>query len=212
MERIIKKINIGSILIVVGLMAVVCATVLYFYNVRTEYEAAKASLNIAEALISHLIITEKTDSAVTGFTGENTAEISSEQDETGTSTLIMDGQYYIGVLSIPALELDLPVNKQWSYPLLKLTPCRYSGSVVENDLVILAHNYNTHFGNISMLRTNNPVYFTDADGIVHSYAVKEIETVTPNSVTKIVYSNYDLVLVTCNYNGEARVVVRCARK
>ena len=40
----------------------------------------------------------------------------------------VDGHRYIGVLEIPALELELPIMSQWSYPNLKIAPCRYQGS------------------------------------------------------------------------------------
>ena len=40
----------------------------------------------------------------------------------------IEGNGYIGLLEIPALGLSLPVMSEWSYPNLKLAPCRYSGS------------------------------------------------------------------------------------
>ena len=39
----------------------------------------------------------------------------------------VDGHLYIGVLEIPVLELELPVMSRWSYPDLKIAPCRYQG-------------------------------------------------------------------------------------
>ena len=43
-------------------------------------------------------------------------------------TAEVEGYDYIGVLSIPVLDLELPVMDSWSYPQLKLSPCRYEGS------------------------------------------------------------------------------------
>ena len=40
----------------------------------------------------------------------------------------LDGEQYIGVLELPTLSLTLPVQSQWSYPALKVSPCRYAGS------------------------------------------------------------------------------------
>ena len=36
----------------------------------------------------------------------------------------IDGNDYIGTLSIPSLELSLPVMSEWSYPKLRSAPCR----------------------------------------------------------------------------------------
>ena len=54
----------------------------------------------------------------------------------------------IGILEIPALDLELPVISSWSYSSLRLAPCRYSGSAYKGDLVIAAHNYQSHFWGI----------------------------------------------------------------
>lgn len=56
------------------------------------------------------------------------------------------GHYYIGELEIPALGLELPVMDQWSYPRLRIAPCRYVGSVYSGDIVIAGHSYLRHFG------------------------------------------------------------------
>ena len=78
----------------------------------------------------------------------------------------IDGQTYLGILKIPALDLELPVMKDWSYPKLKIAPCRYSGSAYQDNLVIMAHNYKQHFGQIKNLKQGDAVTFTDIDGNV----------------------------------------------
>ena len=66
-------------------------------------------------------------------------------------TTEVDGNAYIGYLEIPSLEISLPVLSDWSYPKLKLAPCRYAGSVYLNNLIIAAHNYPAHFGTLDSL-------------------------------------------------------------
>ena len=60
----------------------------------------------------------------------------------------LDNASCIGTLKIPALHLELPVLSEWSYPLLRKAPCRYAGSAYKGNLVIAAHNYSSHFGQI----------------------------------------------------------------
>ena len=48
-----------------------------------------------------------------------------EPAESGEETLPLDGAEW---LRIPSLELELPVQAEWSYPALKTSPCRYAGT------------------------------------------------------------------------------------
>ena len=79
----------------------------------------------------------------------------------------VDGQKYIGVLRIPALSLELPVISEWSYSGLKESPCRYIGSAYLNNMVIVAHNYFSHFGHLKNLSQGDEITFTDVDGNIY---------------------------------------------
>lgn len=120
-----------------------------------------------------------------------------------------NGQDYIGMLEIPALDLKLPVISQWSYPRLRIAPCRYSGSAYTNDLVISAHNYAAHFGYLNQLHEGAAVIFTDADGNIFNYRVDWKETLNPRDVEYMKESEWDLTLFTCTPGGSYRVAVRC---
>ena len=78
----------------------------------------------------------------------------------------VDGSRYIGVLEVPSLGLELPVMETWSYPNLRVAPCRYSGSAYQDDMIVAAHNYKTHFGQLKELRPGDEVRFTDTEGNV----------------------------------------------
>lgn len=121
----------------------------------------------------------------------------------------IDGQAYIGVLEIPALSLELPVISEWSYPRLKIAPCRYAGSVYLNNMVIAAHNYQSHFAKLGTLSQDDKVSFTDTDGNVFSYKVAEIETLSPYAIEEMTNGDWDLTLFTCTVGGQSRVAVRC---
>jgi sortase A len=123
----------------------------------------------------------------------------------------IDGRLYIGYLFIPALGLELPVQSQWDYPGLKISPCRYVGSTKTDDLVIAAHNYDRHFGRISKLAQGDLVYFTDMDGVQTTYQVMETLILQPTAIEEMTTSGYDLTLFTCTYGGKTRVTVRCDR-
>ena len=121
----------------------------------------------------------------------------------------VNGHEYIGTLSIPSLGLKVPVQRNWSYENLSVSPCRYSGSAYADNLAIIAHTY--HFGKLSSLALDATVTFTDMENNVFRYVVREKNTISPNDANEITHSDYDLTLVTCTISGTKRVAVYCER-
>ena len=121
----------------------------------------------------------------------------------------VNGHEYIGTLSIPSLGLKVPVQRNWSYENLSVSPCRYSGSAYAGNLAIIAHTY--HFGKLSSLALDATITFTDMENNVFRYVVREKNTISPNDANEIAHSGYDLTLVTCTLSGTKRVAVYCER-
>ena len=124
----------------------------------------------------------------------------------------INGRDYIGVLTIPSLELELPVLSQWDYPALKVAPCRYSGSLYQDDLIICAHNYASHFGKLKNLRVGDTAIFTDMDENVVSFQLAAQETIQPEDLEAMEAGDWDLTLFTCTVGGQSRVTVRFVRE
>ena len=125
------------------------------------------------------------------------------------ATVKVDGYECIGILSIPVLDLELPVLTDWSYAKLKKAPCHYYGFCYEKDFVIAAHNYKAHFGRLSELQAGDVVVFTDVSGTAHYYEVVILETLPKNATKEMITSGFDLSLYTCTLGGGSRVTVRC---
>ena len=122
---------------------------------------------------------------------------------------VVGGKAYIGYLTIPKLQLELPILSEWSYPNLQLAPCRYTGAISTGDLVLLAHNYSRHFGRITELKSGDEILFTDAEGREFCYTVAHKETLGAGDVEEMLSSPYDLTLFTCTLDGGSRHAVRC---
>lgn len=124
----------------------------------------------------------------------------------------IDGDAYLGTISIPALGLELPVLSGWNYPDLQVAPCRYTGTVEEGNLVIAAHNYSCHFGRISELNSGDEIFFTDGNGVVHTYQVVFSELINGWNAPAMSEGDedWDITLFTCNLSGTNRVTVRAA--
>ena len=121
------------------------------------------------------------------------------------------GEKYIGYVSIPELNLELPVMAEWSYRKLRKSPCHYAGSTKTDDLVIFAHNYSRHFGRLNRLSLGDEVIFTDMNGVITKYQVVDTDELSAYAVEEMTAGEYDLTLFTCTYGGRARVTVRCDR-
>lgn len=114
-------------------------------------------------------------------------------------------------MKIPSISLELPIIADWGYHGLRIAPCRYSGSVYLDNMVIAGHNYLSHFGYLKTLMQGDAVTFTDTDGNVFHYEVSEVEILSPYSVSEMTSGDWDLTLFTCTVGGAARITVRCER-
>ena len=188
--------RIGVLCIILGFCCLFSAVGLIAYNQMEEKSAEAAS---AAMLHNVQQITETEGKAPA-------AEYPAEMP-----TVDVDGNPCIGMLSIPVLELELPVISEWDYDRLKIAPCRQYGSTKTDDLVIAAHNYASHFGRLAQLRTGDLLTFTDMDAETILYGVVTVDVLEPTAVDTVKDSEFDLVLYTCTYGGENRVAVFCDR-
>lgn len=186
--------KVGIIFVTVGTALILSALSLFLYN---RYEDAQAGQKAESLLVGVL-------SAMEDQKAQN--ELSPD-----LPVVELGGYEYVGVISIPALELKLPVMAEWDYNRLRIAPCRQFGSSRTDDLVIAAHNYKTHFGLLKELSPGDAVTFTDMANIVNDYAVVKTDVLKPNEVDAVQNSGYDLVLYTCTLGGATRVVVFCDR-
>lgn len=186
---------------VLGAALLISALLLFLYNVRENMRAEREARAVLEKL-SRMISVQ---------TDEENDEHRNRYDEESyeMTTKEIDGYDYIGYLSIPSLELELPVMSEWDYKRLRIAPCRQCGSTKSNNLVIAGHNYSRHFGSLSKLLIGTLVQFTDMDGEVRYYLVDAVETISPYAAEKVKNSDWELVLYTCTYGGQKRVMVGC---
>ncbi len=193
------KAKTGIICLILGAVLIISALLLYIHNSREESNAASSSAQMLKEIADVIKLNE-----------EQGAVITDTQDEMPVKEIA--GKRYIGYLYIPALEdLELPVMADWSYDLLKKAPCRYSGSTVNDDIVLLGHNYTVHFGKLSRLVSGDMIYFTDLDGKLHAYEVIGIDILKDTAIEDMTSGEYDLSLFTCDYSGRNRLTVRCDR-
>ena len=205
-----KKNQIGKIFTITGLLLFAAALALSTYNLWDSYRAEQSREKLLEEyrdknqnISDEGEQTEESDGQIPDY------QLNPEMEMPEITLEDLDGAACIGVLEIPKIDLKLPVLSEWSYPLLKKAPCRYSGSAYLDNLVIAAHNYRTHFGKLKELETGDEVIFTDAAGNRFEYNVAAVEALTPQSVEDMTSGEWALSLFTCTLDGKNRVTVRC---
>lgn len=189
--------SFGLVLIIAGLLLISSSAVLVSYNFYTDSKAAEGIDEILSQLPN-----ESEQSAQPDY-------ISNPDMEMPIKTI--DNIDYIGKISFPGLELQLPVISEWSYPNLRRAPCRYSGSAYLDNMVIAGHNYTSFFGPLRNMEIGDEVVFTDADGNVFIYEVVDMQILLPTAVEKMIAGDWDLTIFTCTVGGRTRFTIRCNR-
>ena len=123
----------------------------------------------------------------------------------------IDSDWYIGILTIPTLQVEVPIFSEYVFDQLPYTPCRYAGSYLTDNMIVAAHNYDSHFGRIRKLDSGDRIDFTDVTGTVYHYQVIQTEILPDTAVEEMEQGNWDLTLFTCTLSGTQRVTVRCER-
>jgi sortase A len=207
-----KRNLFGTALIVVGALLLLGAVGLLGYNMLEEHSAGES----AQAVLDQIIPAVKTP----GKPQHEDLQGSLPQVETPNYILNpqmdlpeteYDGRRYVGVITIPALEVELPVLKGWSRSGAKIAPCRFEGTPYMDDLVICAHNYQSHFGRLNTLKTGDLVQFMDMEGNLFTYQVVSFEILQPNQAELLRSGGWDLTLFTCTIGGQSRFTVRCEK-
>jgi sortase A len=197
---------IGVICIFLGVVCILSSVGFVVYNRWEDQNAEGIAKDLLEDVQS--IMDEKQPEQPLPADTVNLPD-DPEKMPTEMATVKVDGYDCIGILSVPVLDLELPVLTDWSYAKLKKAPCHYYGTYYEKDFVIAAHNYQSHFGKLSELQPKDLILFTDVSGTVYCYEVVLLETLPGNATEEMIASGFDLSLYTCTPGGASRVTVRC---
>ena len=190
-----------------GVTLLLGALLLYVHNRIQDSRAGKAVDDLLPQLVQQIPEQPKEERLADRMIP---LELRKPEDLKMTEAVI-DGDAYIGYLMIPGLELNLPILANWNYSLLQKAPCRYVGSTKSDDLVLMAHNYDKHFGRISKLNVGDSLSFADMDGIITAYTVVGRDVLVPTAIEEMTSGDFDLTLFTCTYGGKSRVTVYCDR-
>ena len=199
--------TLRKICMVSGLLLIAAALCLFVYNKREAVSAAQTAEQALQEIsdVPH-VLEQPQESEIHSIIPDYISDPTMEMP-----TVEVDGNFYIGILEIHALELSLPVISEWNDTRLKQAPCRYKGSVYLDNLIIAGHNYKKHFGGLKNLQIGDTITFTDMDEHCFSYTVTALEELDGTAIEAMESGDWDLTLFTCTIGGKKRVTVRCKK-
>jgi len=220
----VNKTTRGALLLIAGLILVAAASVLYLLNERQDELAGETAGILLEQLQLNESFGPEPDAFAPSADPEDASRpadsappteehpaVQPEEPPAQPSTMpikLAAGYESVGILRIPALGVELPVLDNWDYDRLKLAPCRYTGTAAGGDLILMGHNYRSHFKPLYQAKPGIGVEFTDVNGMCYSYVVDRIDTIKGSETEKLP-ADYELSLFTCTPGGQSRLVVRC---
>lgn len=204
----LKQFALGGMpLLILGAALFLSGLGLTEQNLQEDRQAGVAAQKTVEALVEY-VPERKLHPAPSPVTEEEI--VVTENRVLPVQTI--DGRDYVGILKIPALSLELPVQTPYVYESLKISPCLFAGDPYHNNMVICAHNYRTHFGRVKNLEPGDSLFFVAMDGEYFQYKILELEILDPLAEAEMLEPRgWDLTLFTCTIDGEYRLAVRCER-
>lgn len=129
-----------------------------------------------------------------------------------------DGKQYevVGIITVPKLNIQYPILKDWNYEVLKNATCRYWGPEYPNEpgnFCIIGHNYrnNSFFSKLVTLEKLDTIQITDTLGKTMDYVVYDKYTVEPDNTEctdQRTDGKTEITLITCYNNGTQRTIIK----
>lgn len=200
---------IGILCMILGITMVLSAFSLILVNRQEDKTAENHVAEIIPMIREEINRTHQTASSEQTIPQNNIPEELLKAEDLIMTEKNINGYAYIGYLTIPDLNLELPIMSGWDSKRLQIAPCRFTGTLRGGDLVIMAHNYASHFGRLSKLSEGSKIHFTDMDGKLWDYHVVAMDILPAEAVEEMTAGDYDLTLFTCAPNRSQRITIRC---
>lgn len=202
--------KVGTLFMLLGAALIIGALSLFLMNQHEDRMAGESSQEMLFQIQQEIARNQQRGPTEPNLLDNIPVEMLDPEDLVMTERII-NGYPCIGYISIPDLLLQLPVITDWNGKKLQTAPCRFSGTLRGEDLVIMAHSYDSHFGRLHTLTEGSEIQFTDMDGNVWNYEVAVMDVLDAYAVEEMTAGEYDLTLFTCTTDHHHRVTVRCNR-
>ena len=185
------------------------------------YKIIFCILIISIILVIGLILIKNMQSFENEKKNQEVVEVFSSADSTKKEELTLNGYKVIGLIKIPAIELEYPIlemdvsNPEEAKAPMKLAIIKYWGGDVNGygNLSLAGHNnYNgTMFGKTKNLKIGDIVELTDLNDQTVQYQIYDIFKTDPNDVTILQTKDEtirEVTLITCTNGNRERLILK----
>lgn len=129
----------------------------------------------------------------------------------------LENNLYLGKIRIKKINLEYPIFSNFNEELLKIAPCRFYGSNIEEkgNICIAGHNYNDErfFSRITELEIKDEIKLIDLNENEYTYIVFDIFETDENDINSVIKKKkeFELTLLTCNNSNKKRIIVKAFR-
>lgn len=185
------------------------------------YKIIFCILIISIILVIGLILIKNMQSDENEKKNQEVVEVFSSADSTQKQELTLNGYKVIGIIKIPAIDLEYPIlemnvsNPEEAKEPMRLAIIKYWGGDVNGygNLSLAGHNnYNgTMFGKTKNLKIGDIVELTDLDNQTVQYQIYDIFKTDPNDVTILETKDEairEVTLITCTNGNRERLILK----
>ena len=172
-------------------------------------------------LVISLIVIKLIQSYKNEKKDQEIVEVFSSADSTKKQNLELEGYKIIGIIKIPAINLEYPIlemdtpNPEDAKTPMKLAIVKYWGGDVNGygNISLAGHNnYNgTMFGKTKNLKIGDTVELTDLSNKTVDYQIYDIFKTDPNDVTILETRDEtirEVTLITCTNGNRERLILK----
>lgn len=213
-----KRKLFGILLITAGLIVCLIPAGL---TLSTQIRQKQMLKQIREQMKEQDLAEKKADSVAAKSSVEKEfTQLELEQEEEaqkGETAQYLKDQTIIGIIEIDKLGITFPVVEGSARENIRVAVGHMTNTKAigeKGNCVLAAHRggmFGEFFKNIHKLKDGDKVAVTDASGNEYTYEVYEQQVIEPTdfSVCEDIGDNTTLTLLSCENNGQKRLIVRC---
>lgn len=146
---------------------------------------------------------------------KNFHELQETQNQEQPIELQMQGHKVIGIIKIPAIDLEYPIIDKTTKETMRISISKFSGGEINEigNVALAGHNNysGTMFGKNKNLKIKDKIYLTDLTRRTIEYEIYNIFVTDPNDTTILETEDKtkrELTLITCKNGRSERLIIK----
>ena len=183
--------------IAAGILLIAIAAGMFLYDIGSAALAAKD----ADAILAQ--IDQRMPALV--------ERVPQERGNNTMASMEIDGVNIVGTIELEKYGLRLPIAAGWDADLLPSMPCRFTGSIYDESLIIGASDEEGQLSCATSMEVNDLIVLTDMEGGRYTYTVEAIRHSSHADLEKLQEGNFALTIFVKDSSSATTqyLLIRC---